>query len=275
MAKIKLIALDMDGTLLDSRKQLSPENKAALEAAAAAGIQIVPTTGRLYDAIPQAVRELPFIRYAITVNGAEIYDVKNRTALAKAELSWQRATEIMAYLDGRELLYDCYMGGKAYMTEAFFDRINEFVPDPFFRELYYKLRQPVPELKTYLRETGQDVQKVIFCTNDYPLRAQLMAELAEKFPDILITFSVPFNCEINHAEGHKGGALQKLAQHLGLGMESVMAVGDSSNDLTMLQTAGLPVAMGNALDEIKAAAKYVTLSCDESGVAKAIGEFCL
>ena len=88
MEGIKIIALDLDGTLLDSEKRLSEENRRALEQAADKGIEIVPTTGRIYAIIPEVVRQLPFINYAITVNGAELYDVRNDRVLAKNELPY-------------------------------------------------------------------------------------------------------------------------------------------------------------------------------------------
>lgn len=275
MAEIKLIAIDMDGTLLTSDKELTEENRKILFAAAQKGIEIVPTTGRLYRAIPDAVRELPFIHYAILSNGAQVYDVKNDRVIAKTELDWQVAVDIMTYLDPLPLLYDCYIDGKGYMSEHFFPRIEEMVPNVHFKKMYYELRTPVPELKAYLREKQVPLQKMLFATTDPALRQELLDTLEKKFPEILLTTSMPFNGEINHRDAHKGGALRQLADYLALSMENVMAIGDGSNDLTMLSVAGLPVAMENGIDEAKKLAKYITASCDDNGVAKAIQKFCL
>ena len=88
---IKIVALDLDGTLLDSSKRLSDANKAALAAAAAGGVHIVPTTGRFFGMMPECVRELPFVRYAITINGAQVYDRETDPALARAEIQIGRA----------------------------------------------------------------------------------------------------------------------------------------------------------------------------------------
>lgn len=82
---IRLIALDLDGTLLNSRKELPPEEYSALAEAAAAGIEIVPTTGRFFGGMPQAVRDLPFLHYAITVNGAQVYDIRQDRAIARGD----------------------------------------------------------------------------------------------------------------------------------------------------------------------------------------------
>ena len=270
MEGIKIIALDLDGTLLDSEKRLSEENRLALQQAADKGIEIVPTTGRIYAIIPEVVRKLPFIHYAITVNGAELYDVKNDRVLAKNELPWEKAVEIMQYLDGFDVVYDCYQNGGGYMTKAYLDKVGDYLTSDYFKEIYAKSRTPVPELKAYLREKGDGVQKLQFCTKDQALRAFLLQDLKERFDGVAVSAALAFNGEINDEKGHKGGALTKLCEHLGCTMENVMTIGDGANDITMLQMAGVSVAMENAAPEVKAAAKYVTGSCDESGVAQAI-----
>lgn len=275
MEGIKIIALDLDGTLLDSEKRLSKENRRALEQAADKGIEIVPTTGRIYAIIPEVVRQLPFINYAITVNGAELYDVRNDRVLAKNELPWEKAVEIMEYLDGFDVVYDCYQNGGGYMTKAYLDKVGDYLTSDYFKEIYAKSRTPVPELKAYLREKGDGVQKLQFCTKDRALRAFLLQDLQERFDGVAVSAALAFNGEINDEKGHKGGALTKLCEHLGCTMENVMTIGDGANDITMLQMAGVSVAMENAAPEVKAAAKYVTASCDESGVAQAIQKFCL
>ena len=132
MEGIKIIALDLDGTLLDSEKRLSEENRYALERAAAKGIEIVPTTGRIFAIIPEVVRQLPFIHYDITVNGAEVYDVKNDCVIAKSELPWQKAVAIMKYLDGFDVVYDCYQNGRGYMTKAYLEKVGNYLTSAYF-----------------------------------------------------------------------------------------------------------------------------------------------
>ena len=275
MEGIKIIALDLDGTLLDSQKRLSEENRLALEMAAAKGIEIVPTTGRIYAIVPEVVRALPFVNYAITVNGAEVYDVKNDRVLAKNELPWEKAVEVMEYLDGFDVVYDCYQNGAGYMTKAYLDKVGNYLTSAYFEEIYKKTRIPVPELKEYLREKGQGVQKLQFCTKDQALRAFLLEDVKTRFDGIAVSTALPYNGEVNAENGHKGGALEALCAHLGYTMENVMTFGDGLNDVTMLQMAGVSVAMENAAPEVKVAAKYVTGNCDESGVAQAIWKFCL
>lgn len=267
---IRLIALDLDGTLLDSGKRLSRRNRAALENAAAAGIFIVPATGRFYGAMPEAVRALPFVRYVITVNGALVYDVWENKELYASLIPWAQAVSIMEYLDTLPVIYDCYMDNWGYMTTALWERVDEFTPDVHSRSMVRTLRTPVPELKAFLAEKGRDVQKVQFFTPDAAVRERLLRELPERFAALAVTSASPYNVEINHAQANKGRALLCLMGHLGLSRERSMAFGDGLNDVPMLRDAGTGVAMGNACSQARAAADRIAPDCDDDGVAAVI-----
>lgn len=273
MSMIKLIALDLDGTLLDSEKRLSPHNRAALERAAARGIHVVPTTGRFFGMMPEAVRDLPFVRYAITVNGAQVYDRATGEALARAEIPVATAIGAMEVLDGFDCIYDCYQDNWGWMTEAMQRKADRYAPDAHYLKMIREFRRPVPELKAHLAAKGADVQKVMLFARDAADLPAIRAALAARFPELALTQSTPNNVEINHALAHKGEALRRLAEALGFGLPECMAFGDGMNDLTMVRDAGLGVAMDNAAPAVLAAAKSVTLSNDEDGVAAAIDRF--
>lgn len=270
MNEIKLIAFDLDGTLLTTDKRLTAENLDALQACADAGIEIVPATGRYFDVIPEPIRSLPFLRYAITINGAQIVDVKNRSVLAREELPCETAVRIMEYFDRLPVIYDCYQENRGWMTEALQAKAEAFAQSQPVLEMLQKFREPVPELKAFLLARGRDVQKVMAFFADESVRRQAKAELCLAFPETSITSSVSNNLEINAAAATKGKALETLARVLGIPLEQTMAFGDDLNDVSMLRTAGIGVAMGNASPEAIAAADERTAACDESGVAMAI-----
>ena len=272
-APIKLIALDLDGTLLDSEKRLSERNRAALERAAAKGVHVVPTTGRFFGMMPEAIRALPFVRYAITVNGAQVYDRETDTALARAEIPVATAIAAMEVLDGFDCIYDCYQENWGWMTDAMQRKADRYAPDAHYLRMIREFRKPVPELKAHLAAKGADVQKVMCFARDAADLPTIQGALAARFPELVLTRSTPNNVEINHALAHKGEAMRRLAEALGFGLESCMAFGDGLNDLTMVRDAGLGVAMANAAPEVLAAAKYTTLSNDDDGVAAAIERF--
>lgn len=272
---IRVIALDLDGTLLNSDKELSEGNRIALERAAAAGIEIVPTTGRFYGAVPQVVRDLPFVHYAITINGAEVTDIVADRVIYRAELSWQQAVDIMEYLDRFPVIYDCFQGNEAFMTAAQKDLIDTMASNPHYRKMLRELRCSVPELKEFLSQRELGVQKVQFFTNRPEVRLRLLDELPRRFKGLAVSSSVEDNVEINQAHANKGEALLALADHLGVKCEQLMAFGDGLNDLSMLKMAGIGVAMGNACPEAKQLAAWIAPSCDEDGVAYGIKMHCM
>ena len=273
MRDVRLIALDLDGTLLNSAKQLTERNRRALERAAERGVEIVPSTGRFFGGMPQAVRELPFVRYAITINGAAVYDAAEKRDVYTAEMTAAAATDIMAYLDTLPVIYDCYMDNWGWMTASMRDRAEEYTPDPHYIRMIRELRRPVPELKAFLRESGKGVQKVQLFTMDMALRQRLLRELETLFPDIAVSSSVPNNIEINHTRANKGSALLALAERLGIEKARTAAFGDGLNDVPMIREAGVGVAMGNAPENIRALADAVADTCDADGVAKTIEEW--
>lgn len=280
---IKIIALDLDGTLLDSEKRLSPRNKAALERAAAKGVLIVPTTGRVFSALPANVCSLPFVRYAITVNGAQVYDLVADAPLARDEMPVDLVVSVMELLDGYDVIYDCYRNNQAWMTEDFIDKAEIYATDEHYLASIRQLRHPVPELKRHLRETRRegDIQKAMLFARvgggeaTAALLREIAAAIAAKFPEVVVTASTWNNLEVNTAAATKGGALLRLAEKFGFAPENCMAFGDGLNDLSMIQAAGIGVAMANAIPEDLAAADFVTATNDDDGVAIAIEKFCL
>jgi len=273
-----IIALDLDGTLLNSRKELSRVNLQVLEKAAAKGYAIVPTTGRFYGGMPDFIKALPFVRYVITINGAQVQDLANQKVVYRAELPWQQAVSIMNWLDEFPVIYDCYMENDAFMTEAQKEKIDVTIHDVHYQKMFHELRRPVPELKAFVKERGVNgagVQKVQFFTDEPEVRLHIMEELPKRFANLAVSSSHVQNIEINQCHANKGEALRGLASYLNVPIERVFAMGDGLNDLSMIEQAGVGIAMANACEEIKEAAAYVTASCDEDGVAKAIEKYCL
>ncbi len=273
MNDIRLIAVDLDGTLLNTNKELTPRTRGALAAAARAGIAVVPATGRLYKGIPEPVRSLPFIRYAITMNGAHVLDLVTGETVYAAEVSTEDAIAFYTRLDPLPVIYDCYINDWGYMTEEMQRRAEEYAPDEHILKLIRELRSPVPELKAFIREGNHRLQKLqVFTRKDTAYRDVLMRELAEEFPQFAVSWSLPDNIEVNSRLADKGRAIHALAARLGLRREQTMVFGDGLNDLTMLQAAGVAVAMENGCAEVKAAADRIAPCCDEDGVAAVIEE---
>ena len=270
MPDVRLIALDLDGTLLNSRKELTPRSYAALEAAAGSGIEIVPATGRFHKGMPEVIRALPFVRYVVTINGAQVVDIKTGETVYSADISTEEALAFYEYLDTLPVIYDAYIDGWGYMTGAMQEDLEGFGMLPFQLVMMRELRSPVPELKEYIWAGRRKVQKMQLFTPDSALRERLLAALPGKYPQYAISASLPNNIEINSRDADKGRALRELARHLGLDIAQTMAFGDGLNDLAMLRAAGVGVAMENARAEVKAAADRIAPDCDSDGVAVVI-----
>lgn len=284
MNDIRIIALDLDGTLLDSEKRLSEVNRAALARAAEKGVLIVPTTGRFFGMMPPAVRDLPFVRYAITINGAQVYDRETDTAIVRDEIPLDMALGVMEVLDRFDVIYDCYRQNWGWMTAALQEKAADYATNEHYLKMVREFRKPVPELKAHLKATANDgdVQKImLFARNTQvsDLSSQVLdairLELAARFPEIKVTSSTWNNIELNIRTAHKGNALKRFAEHLGLGLANCMAFGDGMNDFTMVEAAGLGVAMANAEPEVKRVAKWIAPSNDDDGVAAGLEEWVL
>lgn len=236
----------------------------------------MPATGRIYRGVPEQLRELPFIRYYITINGAEIYDAVEKRALYRAEIPAALTLRALDYMDAvPSSIYDCYQDGWGYISAAMLDVAGEYMPNPGILKLIRSLRTPVDELRQTLRERGRPVQKLQMYFTDLEERARQLRLLPELFPELSISSSVESNIEINSAEATKGRALAALCKLLGVDIRAAIAFGDGSNDTDMLSSAGLGVAMANAAATVKAAADYVTDTNNAAGVAAAIRRFVL
>ena len=284
MNDIRIIALDLDGTLLDSEKRLSEVNRAALARAAEKGVLIVPTTGRFFGMMPPAVRDLPFVRYAITINGAQVYDRETDTAIVRDEIPLDMALGVMEVLDRFDVIYDCYRQNWGWMTAALQEKAADYATNEHYLKMVREFRKPVSELKAHLKATANDgdVQKImLFARNTQvsDLSSQVLdairLELAARFPEIKVTSSTWNNIELNIRTAHKGNALKRFAEHLGLGLANCMVFGDGMNDFTMVEAAGLGVAMANAEPEVKRVAKWIAPSNDDDGVAAGLEEWVL
>lgn len=270
---VKLIAFDLDGTLLDDRKRLPAENLAALQTAERAGIILVPATGRILRGIPEELLETGMFRYFILSNGASVYDLGAEKRLFHAGIPTEQAVRICEYVDQFPFLYDCYLGENGYMTQWMYDAAPEyFVREPEILKLVRKLRIPVPELKASLLEMNEPPEKlqIYFRTDQIGERPRHMFALRERFPGLRVTYSLRNNIEINSAEAGKGNALCALCTHLGIDLSETVAFGDGLNDIDMIETAGCGVAMENADPLVIQKATGVAGNNNAGGVGKEI-----
>ena len=177
---------------------------------------------------------------------------------------------MMARTSSDEIMYDVYVGGIGYTMPEFYNDVYKYVSSEGLAELVRRTRDTVSDNIAYLKERGQDAEKINMFFRDMDARKRMREELS-KLPGILVSSSIPNNLEINAEGADKGGALLRLAARLGIARESTMGFGDGENDLSMIRMAGIGVANGH--ESVKEAADYITKTNNEAGVAKAICHF--
>ena len=268
-SNIRVLALDLDGTLLNMEKKVPQGNYQALKECEKAGIQIVSATGRGVGGIPPMIRELPGANYAITTNGAVVADLKNNKAIKTCGLSNEMIQRILNIAKKYHSATDPFIDGRAITEPASIDHMDEFGLSPEMQKLIRDTREVVPNVMEYVKTTGAEAEKVNIFMADLEEREVLRKELMA-IPELSISSSMYNNLEVNAKGADKGSALLWLADYLGIDREETMSFGDGENDIPMIQAAGIGVAMENALDTVKAAADMITLKNDEDGVAAAI-----
>ncbi len=268
--KPKLILIDLDGTLLDDAKQVTPASLSALKRAAAGGAEVVVATGRFYGGVPRCLLELPFLRYFILMNGAKGYDRNRDKVLFQNEIEMKTAQAVFDLLMPMHMAVDCYQNDKGLMDRRYYDRLDHYIRDPESLRLIWPNRTSLDDFRAVVQAGGETVQKIQCFFPDLVLRPAVMELLAREFPQLELSVSMPANLEINQAGATKGEALLALCRELSIDPAETAAFGDGTNDLTMLRWAGTGVAMANAAPEVLAEADLVAPSNREDGVAQVL-----
>lgn len=271
---IKMIGFDLDGTLLTTDKVLTKRTKKALEAAADRGVILVPATGRPLCGLPKELLELPFIKYAVTANGARILEVKTGKVLSETLISVEKAREILDIFSDYDTLRDVYYDGIGYSEKEKLAHIQDYVMTKAMGEYILSTREAVEsvEAKFEAENRGTDKVQALF---RYQADKEEAWNRVRKVAGVEATGALENNIEVNAEGVHKGMALLKLGKLFDIRQEEIAAFGDGSNDTKMLETVGMGVAMANAMPEVKAAADRLTDSNDEEGVARFIEEYIL
>lgn len=273
-SKIKLVAADMDGTLLNENREVTEYTQGVIKKAIAQGVYFVPATGRSVNALPTQLKNMKEIRYGIFSNGATIYDLKEKKVLYKNQFLKERVLELLDWVKQFDLMSSFSLDGQSYANEADMKNIDYYQLDENTRIVVQNSRKLVPDIKELLKKDGQTVEKITLLFRTMEEREKVRKALGI-FDDIQFSSSLPKNLEISKKGCNKGDGLSKLAKILAINKEETMACGDADNDREMLESAGIAVVMENGLDSMKAIADYITVSNQEDGVAKAIERFVL
>ncbi|MBO8159009.1 Cof-type HAD-IIB family hydrolase [Thermosyntropha sp.] len=264
--EIKLVAVDLDDTLLNSRQEIGEECYKAVEELKSKGVIVVLATGRMFRAaLPYAEKlglDMPLIAY----QGALVKKPGSNRVLYCQNLENEMALEVMRFLDEADVYYHIYADDNLYV-------------DKITREVDFYIEsgiEPLPVGKLIFFADNRNITEIMASVHDEKRLLKIAAGLRENFGDKLhISYLKNRYIEIMHKKANKGEALKFICNYYGINREEVMAIGDGYNDIPMLKWAGVGVAMENAPKEVKKAADFITFSSDENGVAYALKKFIL
>ena len=262
-----LIGVDIDGTLLTSEKELTYRTRKAIEEAARKGNVIVPVTGRPLSGIPESILECKEIEYIITSNGAVIYDLKKDRIMDSKCLPLDACKFIYNKLYDKALVFEVFIEGVAYETEQSLQSLLNRRNNRKSTEYLLKSRKVVQD-PLALFESGK-VDEILALIDEKYVDSQELCEVVRSDAfQAVETMKNEF--EMYNVSAGKGNSLIYIGDMLGFTQEKIIAIGDSNNDLDMMEKAGVSIAMGNALDSVKKIADRVTASNDQDGVAKVL-----
>ena len=267
---IKLIALDMDGTvLLNDHTTITPRTLKTVQAAIDQGIEVVPASGRVLSILPRAFRQLRGINYALTSNGASVVNIHTGETIYHNAISEEPSRQLLRLLTACKAVPEVYYGGKPLIQSGHLDilrasgeKLNQVILDHL---------TPVDNLAAAME--GKCIEKINLVCIDPANRAAILSGLEAIRGISFIVFDT--SIEINSATATKGDALTHLCRFLDIPLEDAMAIGDSDNDLAMLEAAGWSFAMRNASPLARRTARFQTLSIEQDGVAHAIERYVL
>lgn len=265
----KMLAVDMDGTLLNSNRTISKVNKEAIKKAMEKDVKVVITSGRALIGLVNFLNEVHLTgenQYLIANNGGTIYRASDFECIAYKGLRGRDLVKAYALSKEFGLNMIAYTHEGAIAAEE-----NEFTR---FEIEYGGNPVKIIDFNSDIYDEDE-ITKILFSQSE-ELLAKTSLEIPEEFfNEYNVVKTMPIVLEVMNKDCNKGYAVKVLADKLGIKKEEIICIGDQANDIEMLTYAGIGIAMGNAIDEVKAVAQYVTSDNDNDGVAKAIEKFIL
>lgn len=263
MPKIKMVATDIDGTIIDwNLGHFTPNVKACIKNLCANGIKVVLVTGRMHCACDHIVNELNLDTPVVSYQGGLIKDKAGKT-LYEQNLDVGCAKQIIKWAKDNDIHINLYIEDKLYV-EKDNDIVKKYTDGKFVPYTVCNFENlEIKNVNKILAIDYNDAEKV----------TGWVSMLQEKFPELYIVKSTPYFCEIGSSQAKKSLGVEFLAKYWGLKKEEILTIGDQNNDIELLKSGGIKVAMGNASEQLKECADYITDSVENDGFVKAIDKY--
>ena len=259
---IKMVVTDIDGTIYSPACGISSDVKSCIKNLVNNGIYVAIATGRTYSSA-KYIADMIGIKCPLICYQGGLVNSYEGEILSVKYLNPDIAREIVSDCRKRKIHLNVYIEDKLYVEDD-----NQYIKDYIGdKGIDYFLVNSFDELDF------SKLNKLLAINYDTKFIDDFIKELSEKYPQIYVVKSFDYFCEIANKEATKGNAIKFLANHLGFSEKEVLAIGDQNNDIEMVKTAGIGVAMDNGTEEIKAAADYITDSVKNDGFVKAINKF--
>ncbi|QNU65913.1 HAD family phosphatase [Ruminiclostridium herbifermentans] len=270
----KLVAIDLDGTLLDSTKEISARNKKAIASAIEKGVKIVICSGRVYSGARLYAKQIGSKDPIIACNGAVITEKIDGRIIYSNYLHTEACLRINDIFHKHDLYFHVYAGDTMYTEKLAFTSLKYFEKNKTLPEEDRVDIEVVKDMAAKLKSISGKVLKFVAVSDNRELLKIARYEI-EQLKDVDVMSSNYDNFEVLQKGVNKGDALKRLSEYLNIPPSEMIAIGDNENDISMFKYAGLSVAMENGEDFAKEAAQYVTASNNDDGVALAIERFIL
>lgn len=273
-----MLCTDLDGTLLRSDKTVSSYSLKILKKAADQGIITVPVTGRHLGGIPSSVIEQG-VKYAICSNGAGLYDIANDRIIKEECIPDRIMRELIDLFPELDIMADLFTFENAYSDDRNLDILNDVDASDAVKSYIRSSREIVPDIKQFYIGNKPNVQKITvnfrYINGEYKNREKLRNILSE-YKELEYVTGGANNIEITSGAATKGKCITYLSELTGIPLSETAALGDTENDISILNTAGISIAMKNADDEVRKICRFTTdYSNDEDGAAKFIEKLFL
>lgn len=268
----QLLAADMDGTLLNSQKEISQENVSAINRALELGKTVIFSTGRCIAELEDFLALFPKMRYVLCESGACVFDRAENRAIYLRPFEPELAKTILDYARKQDVMPQVLVGNHSVMSISDVHNLHHFQMEHYQRH-FDRTGLLTDDAYAYVEKAGWNVEKICLYHTSPESRAESIRQY-EHLP-VAMALAETTSLELSPLGVDKGVGLEILCQHLNIPIEATIAVGDSFNDLSILKKAGLAVAVDNAVEPVKAVCQAVVADNDHHGVREAIETYLL
>lgn len=267
----RILACDLDGTLLRDDKTISAQTAAELKRISDKGVFFLPSTGRTHRELPEALRDLPFLQYALCCNGGTVYDYQKQKYIYEDAIPYETALRVLDYVKKLPVYETVVVNGERIAKGDENGEICDYIRKTAVKGILFNFTGAA-DVKEAFALRHQDAQKMLLYPAEDADYRKVMDELKEQFPELEISSSGPKFIEVNVKGVDKGKALSNFCAMMEIPIEESIAFGDAENDISMLKAAGKAIVMANGTEETKKHADIICKSNNDDGVRRMIEE---